>query len=342
MEAALHLIMKRNRFSCERWSLLHLIGTARCLLATRSRDHMFAFLGLASDAQNPAFDPDYERPLHLVVLKYAREFVRMGDGPQMLYSAGLGHCDSEFPSWVPDWTKITSFFLGEYVKTPYRTAGNSVPHMKVVDMENTLVVRGLTFDTIIRLSHCEDNFTARSETGYQLLLDLLEECDRMLTDIILYPTGEDLHEVYWRTLIGNISNPYESGRDILEAPHSYAKQYDRWRDFVQKKAKNHYRTDEDELTVPQISTFKHLAERMMNYGSRFCVTEKGYVGFCEKSTQCGDVIAIFLGCRVPYIIRKCDERENHFRLIGKSYIHGIMKGEALSAEGVREEDLMLW
>ena len=171
----------------------------------------FSFLGLAADARNAAFDNDYKRPLNLVVLKYAKEFVRVGCGPQMLHSAGLEHRESEFPSWVPDWTKGAPFFLKRYPRNLYQAAGSSLPDMKAVEMENILVVRGLTFDKIIKLSHCAHDHAARNETSSQPLFNLVEECDQIVSDIT----------------------------------------------------------------------------------------------------------AIFLGCPIPFIIRKCDERGNHFRLIGK-------------------------
>jgi len=52
-----------------------------------------------------------------------------------------------------------------------------------------------------------------------------------------------------------------------------------------------------------------------------------YIGFCDKKTQFVDIAAIFLGCSVPFNLQNCDERENQLRLIGKSYVHGVLNAE---------------
>jgi hypothetical protein len=46
----------------------------------------------------------------------------------------------------------------------------------------------------------------------------------------------------------------------------------------------------------------------------------------------GDRIAVLLGGRTPYVLRKVVDKKHkeiHFRLMGESYVHGLMHGEAL-------------
>ncbi|OCL05183.1 hypothetical protein AOQ84DRAFT_299424, partial [Glonium stellatum] len=40
----------------------------------------------------------------------------------------------------------------------------------------------------------------------------------------------------------------------------------------------------------------------------------------------GDVVCILFGADVPFILRKT---ETGYRLVGESYVHGIMYGEAI-------------
>ena len=65
------------------------------------------------------------------------------------------------------------------------------------------------------------------------------------------------------------------------------------------------------------------------YDSQVCVSEKGWVGLCPVGSQEGDVIAVFAGARVPYIVRKAEGGGKMYKLIGESYVHGIMDGEAM-------------
>ena len=53
----------------------------------------------------------------------------------------------------------------------------------------------------------------------------------------------------------------------------------------------------------------------------------GYFGLCPPETKAGDFICILYGCSVPVVVR--EEKDGHVRLIGESYVHGMMDGEAV-------------
>jgi hypothetical protein len=54
---------------------------------------------------------------------------------------------------------------------------------------------------------------------------------------------------------------------------------------------------------------------------------QGFLGLGPQQSRPGDKIVIFLGPKVPYILRK---REfGQFQLIGEAYVHGIMDGECM-------------
>ncbi|PMD31122.1 hypothetical protein L207DRAFT_385252, partial [Hyaloscypha variabilis F] len=59
---------------------------------------------------------------------------------------------------------------------------------------------------------------------------------------------------------------------------------------------------------------------------RFFITEKGYLGLGPGHMEVGDQVTVLFGGKTPFILRKF---EDHFKLIGESYIHGIMEGEVI-------------
>jgi len=61
---------------------------------------MFALLGLACDALDPEFSPDYVAPIEDIVQQYARGFVERGSAMELLYRSGS---TARFPLWTPDW-----------------------------------------------------------------------------------------------------------------------------------------------------------------------------------------------------------------------------------------------
>ena len=65
-------------------------------------------------------------------------------------------------------------------------------------------------------------------------------------------------------------------------------------------------------------------------GAEFFVTENGRVGFCCGSPKPGDKVAIFFGAKMPFVVRsETGEGKECIKLIGESYVSGIMQGEVL-------------
>lgn len=60
-------------------------------------------------------------------------------------------------------------------------------------------------------------------------------------------------------------------------------------------------------------------------GRRLITSEKGYLGIANESVRQGDYICIFLGGRMPVVIRPIGDT---YHFIGECYIHGIMFGQA--------------
>ncbi|KAH8811230.1 heterokaryon incompatibility protein-domain-containing protein [Xylogone sp. PMI_703] len=58
---------------------------------------------------------------------------------------------------------------------------------------------------------------------------------------------------------------------------------------------------------------------------RLARTRKGHLCLVPSDTKAGDSVALFAGGRVPLIVRR--DTGARFRLLGESYVHGIMNGE---------------
>lgn len=65
---------------------------------------------------------------------------------------------------------------------------------------------------------------------------------------------------------------------------------------------------------------------------RFFITAPpfGLMGLAPIDAEVGDAIVVLAGGRAPFILRtveNTDEGKIYWRLIGDSYVHGIMDGE---------------
>jgi hypothetical protein len=69
---------------------------------------------------------------------------------------------------------------------------------------------------------------------------------------------------------------------------------------------------------------------------RFFITINGYIGLAPPEALVGDVVCIFLGARVPFILRS---RGEYFMLVGECYTQGVMLGEACTGNGLLDFEI---
>jgi hypothetical protein len=70
-------------------------------------------------------------------------------------------------------------------------------------------------------------------------------------------------------------------------------------------------------------------------GRQLMLTDRGYFSVVPKHAEVGVTVCCFLGAGVPYVLRHvrdcCKGTEKSFKLIGESYVYGLMQGEAFES-----------
>lgn len=69
----------------------------------------------------------------------------------------------------------------------------------------------------------------------------------------------------------------------------------------------------------------HMSVVKWHQGRRFAITDAGDFAAVPKAARNGDIICIFNGGRVPYVLRPC--KNGHYTLVGECYVDGMMRGE---------------
>ena len=141
-----------------------------------------------------------------------------------------------------------------------------------------------------------------------------------------------LKSIVNRMALLNRSAPSEE--DFLFAPQHlvhYATQHD---------AKPEQRTVELNATVEEITekstVFRRYFSLVCQY-RRLFTTSKGYIGLGPMSTQVGDEVWIICDSKTPLVLHPQPENSNvpkevkQFQLVGETYLHGFMDGEALKS-----------
>jgi hypothetical protein len=85
--------------------------------------------------------------------------------------------------------------------------------------------------------------------------------------------------------------------------------------------------DEDEESTLRSQSWPfEVAVQEAHKGRRFCITRDGYMCTAPYNSERGDVVVIFEGFRMPFVLRKSG---NDWKLVGDCYVHGIMDGEMI-------------
>ncbi|KAK4205882.1 hypothetical protein QBC37DRAFT_301913, partial [Rhypophila decipiens] len=303
-------------------------------------DKLFALLALASDVDNPAFNPDYEAPLDETIFRrYANVFVANGKAAELLVRAGKGK-SYEFCSWIPCWTRkdfpaTISTWRGREGR--FKAAGETPIDCTVVQGQQ-LRARAVLFDKIKTVG----DVTIRSSNTITYL-NSIRQSIKTLTD---YPTGERISELLQRIPIGTASRPHLDEPVSMQSAFASLTGEDSLllRDEADADPFDPDARIPEELKTPggsQKHTWRYwhtaVAFAVRLADARFCTTERGYAGLLPFDASVGADIAIVHGVNTPMVLRNRDGvRGDEYDLIGECYIHGTMYGEVLDKEGLSE------
>jgi hypothetical protein len=350
-------------------NLLNLLQGSRYTRSTDPRDRVYAFLGLSKEPEELELQPDYNEALRDTYVRYARYFVSRGLGPDLLYNVHVGNKEVDLPSWVPNWSdnSIPIVRLAPQKRInevkwalrdpPYNSAGGLDTDMRLGTNPDALIAKGIFFDVIdqVGIQHHKSN-------PYDVVDKCIKEMRELLGDLE-YPTGESQKNVVWRTAIWN-----RQFRLQLEAPVSYATKFEpliyrlMWgkndasvrKDIIQQLMARIFiqieeNVDFDTIICPKIDAViqeafadaKLFADQAAECCTqmRRCITKRGYLSHVPLSSQVGDVICVIFGSAIPFVIRA--EGQESWRLIGESYCHGIMKGEALAMKDLSKAEICI-
>jgi hypothetical protein len=346
----------------KRLTMLDLLISLHALQASDPRDKIYALLALASDRDSLRIEIDYSCTMESLYTQVATRIINAYQPITLLYS-NLGIKSFEFPSWVPDWSSWRFGTGGMLVESVSFASGSTKASMRVVG-NGILEVTGSLFDQIVHLSEpLGPRFSipfASTKHRNEDKRDKLEEDPdpsihgqdgeamlsthdwmAMQADIVThlhpYPDGSSPSEVFWRTLICNMT--------LYEAPAgaNHGLYFEAYQRVCSGEAfRDSSAQDSSMLTVTydMAKEFHDTIRRRMRY-RRLCVTAKKYFGAVPEESQVGDWVCVIDGARAPFVLRDMRTEKGGFKLIGPSYVQGLMKGECLKMEDYKKEKIQL-
>ncbi|KAJ4012443.1 hypothetical protein NW752_008136 [Fusarium irregulare] len=319
--------------------------------ATQYRDRVFALLGLAVDAEELGIQVDYECSTERVLAQTAVALIKAGQVDMLCYSQLPKLPDLVgLPSWVPDWRSNLRYPF--YYLKPINERMNQ--HLFFASGNDSIVepvkpatgspfilgLRGYTVDTIEKVAKGEGWKDIRWDPAR--LLGFLAQVDALWQESMEKPIVTDgptkaaKVKARWRVPIGDLYGTDYGNQ--YRAPPDIERFYDR---FVQElKVFNQMALGEDgwennqdwETPVDEEIKIDYDGDMQKMEGKNPFLTEMGYLGMGPAEAKPGDVVVIFCGGHIPFVLRPEPDGQDMFSYIGEAYCDGVMDGEITTKE----------
>ena len=309
-----------------------LLCFTRRFQATDPRDKIIALLGLAKDMGHRTFVPivpDYSKPVAELYKDVTGQLV-VEDRALYLLSSVEDASDRKtqnLPSWVPDfnfWGRVSMLGMPTN-RVKFRAAAKTPVSARWTAGSDILAVD----------AHCYDHIETVSTEALEYLPDKQRLLDWLqMAEPLMRTKGLSI-DAFWRTLIAN------SVAEVYPAPKAYQKHFESFLELADGKNQMYLELLKTNETKGEHAANPFLYQASLAYVApqrKFFTTSRGSIGLGPRSMKRGDLVCILSGGAVPFILRKDEE---YYTLIGESYVHGIMQGEAIYGAKTRFEEFRL-
>jgi hypothetical protein len=317
------------------------------LNSTDPRDRIFSLLGIAKDGipKNPNdvnLSVNYARSVGEVYAGFVKHSINASKSLDII----CRHWASAVPNSVilPTWVRPVQFssrrFDGidssdvdaeslvglpnhkYYLASRYNASKGIQAEYETYHNPNSLplLVRGLRLDTISKL--------APRASEAIITKEWLELGGCGITQAIGHTAVPDS---FWRTLVANRGPNGSSTPSWYKRAFLYCLQH-----LTPSGDLNTDRIIAEFATGSSfIVDFLHKVQSVIRNRKLLLSRDKQWIGLAPMVAEVGDVISILHGCSVPVILRPTVDTDGktYARVVGESYIHGIMDGEAFQLFG---------
>jgi hypothetical protein len=326
------------------YTIFDLMWTTNPLETSEPRDRIYSLLNLPLFEMEWVPLPDYTlSPMEVFRDFTLLDLVHNGSfrAISWAYLDEAGEvADSSFPSWVPDFTRrhlpVFSFFsYGRNLR-----AGGTLEIAAKVHDKSVLTLQGRKASQIVQIGRSrKDHYGRASVRQPQVPSEFgrmeqaverawIDECHGMFTHVFgsRFPSfKEKMFSNLYKDFIRALCCDWDP---VFQGPPIEAV-------VVRlRMAIWHLKAMEDGLPMDEEWDQDELYRRRLTHGqtwgARFCILENGSMGWVPSGATNGDVIFVFNGAVVPYVLRP--QTDGTYLWVGESWISGVMNGEILGLE----------
>ncbi|VUC27776.1 unnamed protein product [Clonostachys rosea] len=335
--------------------------------ASNPHDKIYALMGVAEDADD--YDPpDYTKRVEDVFINFAMILGLQGGSLDFLDGAGVGHIARSgnsglnLPSWVPDWTRLTSARTWMPINCGGQAMGRP-PDYRFSDPHEILYAQGVVYDVISEVVPTPTNkasFPLR--TGIPALQAYFRAFDfdydfheeqtlggtdsismfRSFTSFLLAGSPESLEEIEYLSSLATDSESEEEEQLTKIAVRSiepflkFTGDERRGRsdatilkDFFSEVDAHRYLEwlENDDLHTRFLRTTRYLRRKAYYFCDRALFwTGRGFIGHGFADVRAGDMVCRLLGYHCPIILRP---EGAYYVVVGHCFVLGLMDGEEI-------------
>jgi hypothetical protein len=300
----------------------HLLRTSMYKDSTNDKDRVFAVLGMADSKVRDAIKPDYSKSLRQIFIEAFRQVILTDPALHFLglpFERGGGAANHGLPTWCPDLTRWNG--CETEMQPPRKRSKPAVyPSSIHISDDDRLHIIGFAADTVVAMSHAPfpGHDIRDPERRWRLIAAYYRESLALAKAAYSgdTPTTEvDPEAAHWRTLIAN-RHGGERNISTEDAERGY-------RCYFVRGSRAGQSPEEKKLARTYSSVVLAACNRR-----KFFRTSGGRVGLAPDACQVGDVVCVFQGAEVPYLLRQNIDDDvgtsTTFSFLGDCYVHGLM------------------
>ena len=308
--------------------------------STESRDKVYAFLSLTSDT--PYFSPNYRISCEELYTSVAVRHLD-SDFSYVLccVDCSINNSGLRLPSWVPNW-EATNIQSAHRISLQFskfwgfKAAAETHAQWTYSEHDQVLSVTGFVFDTILQTAEYLYDTTQNSSFGLEDFHDKFgnmksrfQEFDEIAALSGVRPGMNISEDSYSRLFIMNQPIKLENSTYPSDQLHRIGYQATReillhLDDIISGNMKL-----EDINDFATTDAYLNAINKTIIY-KRLCATKRHHLGWLPEAGAVGDLVCIFYGAGVPFILRPTGN--SCYKLIGPCYIQGMMYGEGMTSD----------
>ncbi|KAF2433738.1 hypothetical protein EJ08DRAFT_694222 [Tothia fuscella] len=332
-------------------SASNLLELGRALDVSEPLDCMYGFLGLMDEDIRNSIIIDYSLQSRQFIWKTylaVGKCILQHEGMILLRNTDLATGTPELPSWLPNWNVrlgyhhlAVNYYAGfHFLITIPRHGWRFCGH------KSSIEVGGFTLGTIVaavlvRFPNDRDQSDENSILGLGgFAADFLRIIQEALS--LWQSTSRENEDMrmkrFARTLILDRSLEHTTRSSIPYEQDSYQDFlfcYRWFRYFAYDDLCGFDEIPSQEQHHRHVSPYSNNAKNVLTGRSIF-VTGSGHIGVASQTCRAGDIVNIILEACYPFDLRPIEGSEA-FKLVGMSYVDGVMYGESLAGKDMAND-----